>query len=211
MPKIHYQTIGILLFFIGLWLSIDMPWHSLEVSKSSDSFDFINRHTSIRRVVAGAFQGIGILLFLKWLKEEKNDHFKIYKKYYPMILALLVLGVPLFVNQLLGTTAKTFFYSGLAGVESIEYVKNKSHCELPRDKNQIVECMITIKNYQHQSQRVTLDFSLSPISNSNGIDLFMLQRQEKQIKVDFAISKNEMERWKKSSEKILPKLIILSD
>lgn len=159
------------------------------------------------RIGAAIIQMIGILLFLKWFNEHGHKkHIKLYIRYEPLILIFLVFITPIILNSFIDSTVKAFAYAGKNDSEAVDYVKSKSSCTSEAKKS-MVECVITLKNYNHSSQKVTLQMKWGKLGKTIKTPVYLLRRQEK--KVFFQIPLDQLKRQTVGTKLVeLPKIII---
>lgn len=140
------------------------------------------------RIGAAIIQMIGILLFLKWFNEHGNkEHIKLYIRYQPLILIFLVFLTPIILNSFIDSTVKAFAYAGKNDNEAVEYVKSKSSCTFEVRKS-FVECEITLKNYNHSSQKVTLQMKWEKLGKTIKTPVYLLRRQEKKVSIQIPLN-----------------------
>ena len=190
MIKISYNTLGITIFSFGLLLQVKWPGHAGAIghqlfhaysipvaSESGVSYVWI---TSI------IIQACGILLFLKWLSVEHPRFLKKYTRFEPIFLAVLLLAIPYGFNSLLSTSAKTYVYAAENGANAIEYLEGECTVE-EQTEDGVYECTFTLKNYEHQSQQITLIFPVSEsLKKEKQINAYLQVHEKKDIKVQFS-------------------------
>lgn len=203
MLHIHYHSLGILSFCIGLILTIQLPGdpHLLGEFFLTPTIPLLNGNFPLLQVVASLFRIIGIILYVKWLADEqKETELKIFKKFELPILAFLLFAVPALVHSTVDTTARTFQYSGASSKDSVEYIQTKSSCRSSISKHhRIANCTVTLKNYQHNSQRIAI--LLSWQNNDKKEMIYLLRRQEKEVSIRFPI-KNQKQNIQLSPPEI---------
>ena len=66
---------------------------------------------------------IAFILFAKWLGKKESSLFKKMNKIKVVGISILILTMPLILNNILQTLNKTWYYAGKTGIEAIEYKK----------------------------------------------------------------------------------------
>ncbi|MCM3668277.1 hypothetical protein M3181_04570 [Mesobacillus maritimus] len=198
MTKVHYHTLGAAVYFIGVAILIFGP----SEGQSSPFFG----QSPVLLMLGWVLQAAGILVYLKWLKEERETLFTVYQKYYPLILAFFLIGVPILGENLLETTSKTFAYSNPNGKGTVEYIEDESTCTTSAEQSGMVQCTLTLKNYEHQSKTINVHLSLDQWTTSEEMTVRLLQRQEKQVKVEFPINNSETVDHLKAETTLTPEI-----
>lgn len=196
MVKVSYHVLGAIFFVIGVSLEIHLPGQDATLGYQlfeQYSLDVENSFgIPMVRIVSAIFQIIGVMFFLKWLSDEHPQLAKKMRKLEPIILAVLIFGSPLLFNELFDTSARTYAYSGEKGADAVEFIKSKSDCQT-NNQNGMLECSISLKNYQHHSQPITIHFPYENSSKSNKIVHAYLQvHEQKSIKVSLPPDKIKM-------------------
>ena len=61
-------------------------------------------------------------------------------------ISILILTMPLILNNILQTLNKTWYYAGKTGIEAIEYKKDDSQCRMEKNGEDIErKCIVTLK------------------------------------------------------------------
>ena len=189
MVKISYHTLGAAIFCLGLLLQIKWPGqdetigHQLFEAYSLPVAGSLG--VSYVWITGVIIQVIGVLVFMKWLSVEHPQFFKKYTRFEPICLAVLLFAVPIGFNSLLSTSAKTYVYAAENGADAIEFLDGE--CTMTEEnKEEVYDCIITLKNYEHQSQQVILYFPISEsLRNEKQVTAYLQVHEEKEIKVQF--------------------------
>ena len=190
MIKISYNTLGAAVFILGLLLQVKWPGqvetmghhlfqaYSIPV-ESENGVSFV-------WIISILIQASGVMLFMKWLSVEHPRFFKKYTRYEPVLLATLLLIVPYGFNSLLSTSAKTYVYAAENGVGAIEYIGGECTRE-EQNEDDLYECRIILKNYEHKSQQVTIHFPVTEsLKGEKNISAYLQMHEQKEIKIQFS-------------------------
>lgn len=188
ITRVYYHVLGSCVFGFGLLLLVKLP-NSKNTLLGDILFSLPAEGSNMAiRLGAPLLQAIGILLFLKWFHDQaKEKHVKIYKRYEPFILIFLVFFTPVILNAFIDSTIKAFVFAGKKNSEAVEYVKSKSSCAIEMSK-ELAKCMITVRNYNHSSQKVTLEINLDKLNKPQRIPVYLLRQQEKKVYVELHIN-----------------------
>ena len=189
MIKISYNTLGVAVFILGLVLQVKWPGQVETVGHQlfqAYSIPVASENgVSYVWIISILIQAGGVMLFMKWLSVEHPRLFKKYTRFEPILLASLLLVVPYGFNSLLSTSAKTYVYAAENGVNAIEYIDGE--CTMKeKTKNGNYECSIILKNYDHQSQQVTIHFPVTDsLKKEKNIQAYLQIHEQKEIKIQF--------------------------
>lgn len=190
MIKISYQTLGTVTFILGLVLQLRWPGqgesigHQLFQSSSIPVTGELG--ISYVWIISVIIQASGVLLFLKWLSVEHPRFLKEYARFEPVVLAILLFAIPFLFNSLLSISAKTYVYAAANGANAIEYLESESTVG-EQNEDGLYECKIILKNYEHQSQRVTLHFPVSKsLKREKQVTAYLQVHEKKEIKIYFS-------------------------
>lgn len=187
ITRVYYHVLGSCIFGFGLLLLIKLPSRKALLGNLLLHLPNDGGSMAAIRIVASLLQVIGILVFLRWFREEgKANHVKNYERYEPLILIFLVFFTPWITNAFIDSTIKAFVFAGESNSEAVEYVKSESSCTIERNKD-FAECIITLRNYKHSSLRVTLELTLDKLEIEQKIPVYLLRHQEKKVFVQLPI------------------------
>ena len=191
MTTVSYHVLGILFYCIGLILIMPLSGgrHLLGEYILLPQAPFFLQHSFFfLHGTASLFRIAGVLLYLKWLHDEQKDQLlMLFKKFEVGILGFFILFLPMIFQSTVKAAVTTFSYSG-TGLHSIQYVKAKSFCTTESNQNpNDTTCKITIKNYHHTSQRVTISIAWN--NQQKNETVYLLKRQEKVIHSTFTSAK----------------------
>lgn len=207
ITKVSYHILGPLVFGIGLILVVKMPASGELVGASFFGLP-PDGNQIILRMGAGLMQIAGILLFLKWFGEHgREKHVRLYKKYEPMILLFLVILTPILLNATISSTAKAYVYAGKSGSEAVEYLPTDHPCTV-NPKQKAIHCVITLKNYNHSSQKVTVQLNWKTLDRTSLMPVSLIQRQEKKTAIEIPLSDSELRKLASAPEETQPEILI---
>ncbi|CAM3770888.1 hypothetical protein [Mesobacillus zeae] len=215
MTKVSYNVLGAAIFSLGLLMLIQLPGDPKTFGDHLFTGTAIENLLSQKNIpfapiFAAILQAAGILLFAIWLKQEKQEYYKIYQKFELLIIGILLLGASPIINHTIETTAKTYSFSGKDGVQAVEYIKEKSSCHSVDDSH-TVQCHITLKNYQHHAQKLAISFykeeSRGKLTDSLA-HVSLIQREEKRVPLTFSTKELDTQQLKQLSSGTVPDLAL---
>ncbi|WP_071460491.1 hypothetical protein [Bacillus massilinigeriensis] len=206
MTKVNYNVLGAALFVFGLSLLIQLPgsrgtFGSYLFNGTAIDTILSERNIPYIPILAAAIQAAGILMFSIWMKEERQEYYRIYRKFEILFIGILLLGASPLVNHTIAAAAKTYSFSGKSGVYAVEYVKDKSSCQYDED-NYTILCNVVLKNYQHMPQKLEVGVPREIEGTPNmaiRTPVHLPARQERVVSL--ALSTNDLD--KEQSERLL--------
>lgn len=178
ITKVSYHVLGTAVFGFGLILVLKLP--NIEGILGDQFFNLPTEGSQVGlHMAAASLQMIGILLYLKWFGEHgKKEQVKLYKKYEPIILLILIFLTPVILNAAIASTVKAYVYAGKSGSEAVEIIQNGQPCPV-NVKQKLAECAITLKNYNHTSQKVLVQLYWPILKKSGTYPVYLIKQQEK--------------------------------
>ncbi|NRD76455.1 hypothetical protein HPT25_02990 [Bacillus sp. BRMEA1] len=207
ITKVSYHIVGPVIFVLGLLLVLRLP--NIEGLLGNCLFNLpAGDGTILLRIAAAIMQMAGILLFLKWFDEHgKEEHVKLYKKYEPLILIFLIFLSPIILNAAIDSTVKAYVYAGKSGGAAVEIIAGNQPCGIDRQKG-LAKCSITLKNYNHVSQKVNLQLTWKKLSKTNTTPVYLIKRQEKTVYLQIPLPSSELKQLGTKAESQQPVILI---
>ncbi|MDM5186886.1 ABC transporter permease [Bacillus sp. DX4.1] len=165
MIRIEYDRLVAIFYSIGVLLLIKMPGDNESIGEKlfqtysipADTHIYMNYKISNIWISSFVLQFISVLFLVKWLKTKDSNWLQKINKIKVTTVCVVIIGMPFFLNKMLQTLDKTWYYTGKKGTEAIEYKKEDSKCTFEKKGDNIAgNCFITLKNYQNHSQALQL-------------------------------------------------------
>ncbi|WP_251548964.1 hypothetical protein [Neobacillus muris] len=207
MTKISYHILGAIVFGFGLLLVIKLP-NSDSLAGASLFHLPAEGSSLIIRITAALLQIAGILLFLKWFEAHgEKRHKEMYEKYGPIILIFLIFLVPILINAMMAATVKSYVYAGKDGRDAVEIIRNERPCTVS-NKQAFLECAITLKNYNHRTQKVNVQLNWEQAGKSSLTPVYLVKRQEKTVYIRIPMKASELQQFNKIPQAQQPEITL---
>ncbi|ACK90565.1 hypothetical protein [Bacillus cereus] len=199
MVRIEYDRLVAVFYSIGVLLLLKIPNDNELIGEKLfnlykipiHTYMYMNFKVSNILIVSLILHIIAFILFAKWLGKKESSLFKKMNKIKVVGISILILTMPLILNNILQTLNKTWYYAGKTGIEAIEYKKDDSQCRMEKNGEDIErKCIVTLKNYRNHSQALKVVLYEDSKSYSVPNPIYLQKHETKQFEFQIPVVYN---------------------